>query len=139
MFYRQFLDKGSLVYKRWFPLAYMKEVLALNDPMPEVEIDTPLEDVLSKYNDRVSYDEHFEADEKRVDAAHQALGNWLPEDFKCTVEKVDDVEVVEGEHPEGMSAKQMYEADKKTLHSSGPTRTYYKYARKEKVPEFGRK
>ena len=57
-YYRQFLDKGSLVYKRWFPLAYIKEVLALNDPM-DVKLDTPLEDVLKKYDDQVAENERI--------------------------------------------------------------------------------
>lgn len=37
----------------------------------------------------------------------------------------------------GRTGKQLIDADKSVLHSSGPIKTYYKFARAERVPEFG--
>ena len=45
---------AQLTPGRWFPLEYLKRVLALNDPMA-VELDTPLADILRKYDERVPY------------------------------------------------------------------------------------
>ena len=47
--------------------------------------------------------------------------------------------IVEGaEHvADGLTAKQLVEADKKLLQSNGPIKTYYQFARAERVPGFG--
>ena len=70
----------------------------------------------------------------RVAASHKALANWRPDDFAAAVD--GDV-LVQGSAPEGQTAKGLLEADKKLLHSSGPVKTYYKFARTDRVPEFG--
>ena len=71
----------------------------------------------------------------RVAASHKSLANWRPTDFAAAVD--GDV-LVQGSVPEGQTAKGLLEADKKLLHSSGPVKTYYKFARTDRVPEFGK-
>ena len=68
-------------------------------------------------------------------ASHKALANWQPDDFAVAV---DGDAVVHGSLPASQTAKWRIEADKKLLHSSGPVKTYYKFARTDRVPEFGK-
>lgn len=68
-------------------------------------------------------------------ASHKALANWRPADFAAAV---DGDAVVQGSLPEEQTAKGILETDKKLLHSSGPVKTYYKFPRTDRVPEFGK-
>ena len=132
--YRLFLDGGALGPKRWFPLKYVKEVLALNEPI-DVKHDTPLAEIFAKYDAKVSYDAAFEHELARVGASHRTMANWRPADFAVAVR---DDEIVEVAPPvAGQTAKQLVEGDKAVLHSKGPVLTYYKHARTARVPEFG--
>jgi hypothetical protein len=45
--YKMMMDGHHLPAGRWFPLEYIKRVLALNDPMA-VTMDTPLSDIFDK-------------------------------------------------------------------------------------------
>jgi len=134
--YGFFIDGAALVRKRWFPLAYIKEVLALKQPM-EVTMETTLDEIFAVFDDKVSYNDAFDRELERVATAHAAMANWQPSDFAVAV--VGDT-VVEGTPPEGATPKQLIEADKKLLQSHGPVKTYYQFARAggQPVPEFGR-
>jgi len=132
--YRAFLDGNALVPRRWFPLQYIKDVLALDDPM-DVALETPLDDVFAKYDSRVSYQAAFDHEVSRCEAAHCEMGNWQPQDFAAVVPVGTD-EIVPPVEGQG-SGKMLIEADKKVIQSNGPTKTYYKFPRAERVPEFG--
>lgn len=132
--YKAFTAGVSLSRRRWFPLKYIKGLLGLNQPMA-VELDTSLDEIFAVFDAQLSYDAAFEQEIARVAASHKALANWRPADFAAAV---DGDAVVQGSMPEGQTAKGLLEADKKLLHSSGPVKTYYKFARTDRVPEFGK-
>jgi len=163
--YKAFTAGVSLSRRRWFPLKYIKGLLGLNQPMA-VELDTSLDEIFAAFDAQLSYDAAFEQEVARsssssmassslavthdpwytydaackhqvarVVASHKALANWRPADFAAAV---DGDAVVQGSMPEGQTAKGLLEADKKLLHSSGPVKTYYKFARTDRVPEFGK-
>ncbi len=50
---------ASLTRGRWFPLAYLKALLRLDQPMG-VELGTPLDAILAAYDAQVSYDAAYE-------------------------------------------------------------------------------
>jgi len=125
---------AQLTPGRWFPLEYLKRVLALNDPMA-VELDTPLADILRKYDERVPYAQALRTCYEQVAASHSTLCNWHAEDFALTI---SDAEV--GGDTAGRTALQVLASDKKALQSAcvPESRSYYKYARTQPVPEWGR-
>ena len=131
--YKAFTD-GALPRRRWFPLKYIKGLLSLNQPMA-VELDTSLDEIFEVFDSQLSYDDAFDQEVARVAASHKALANWRPADFAAAV---DGDAVVQGSVPDGQTAKELLDADRKLLHSSGPVKTYYKFARTDRVPEFGK-
>lgn len=133
--YAFFVEDAALVRKRWFPLAYIKKVLALNMPM-DVKMDTSLDEIFAVFDQHVDYNAAYDEEIKRVRAAHAHMGNWKAADFAVSVNVKTDT-IVDGVAPEGSTGKQLIEADKKLLQSNGPVKTYYKYASTTKVPEFG--
>mmetsp|Transcript_72722 Transcript_72722/g.144483 ORF Transcript_72722/g.144483 Transcript_72722/m.144483 type:complete len:382 (-) Transcript_72722:754-1899(-) len=135
--YRIFLDGNALTPRRWFPLKYIKAVLSLDEAM-DVQLDTSLDEIFARFDSRVSYDAHFSEEVERVGIAHQTLANWKPEDFSAACSGSVLVEGGEGLEGTGVTVNALIEADKELLHSSGPIKTYYKYARTERVPEFGK-
>ena len=132
--YRPFLDGNQMVEGRWFPLEYIKRVLALDDPMA-VTIDTPLSEIFAKYDGRVPYRASVKAAYAQVNAGHGKLANWQPADFTLAIMSGK----VTGDS-DGRSSLEVIADDKKTMQSTAPqtSKTYYKYARTEPVPEWGK-
>ena len=105
-----------------------------------VELETSLDEIFARFGSWLSYDEAFDLEVARVAASHVAVANWRPCDFAAAVDG-DEVVVQHGKHggvPEGRTAQGLLDADRKLLHSSGPVKTYYKFARADRVPEFGK-
>jgi len=134
--YRMYLDGQHMTHKRFFPLEYVKAVLALNDPV-DVTMDTPIEDLIERFDDRVPYDEVHAACYGRVEASQQLLGNWQAGDFDHVLPKG-------GTHVGEQPKDAVVAADKGMLQAYGrpyseagkPTGTYYKHARSERVPSW---
>ena len=96
--------------------------------------ETPIGEIIAKYDALgVSYASAFEAEVARVKASHLAMCNWQPADF---VAAAAGDKLTQGDGG-GKAPKELLAADKKLLQSSGPVRTHYRYARTEKIPEFG--
>jgi len=135
--YRPFLEDKAMPHGRWFPLAYVQQVLALNRPL-DVTDETPIADVRKHFDQQVSYDQAHSRELERIRVSHEALANWAPGQFTTVV--MADGTLVEGEPlPAGFeNGRALIEADKKALHSNGPVKTYYRYAHGARLPEFGR-
>jgi hypothetical protein len=136
------LLKGNHFTKgRFFPLSYVQEVLALNQPM-QVNDDTPLEAVIENYRAKgVDYEKIHLAFYKQTEERHLRLASWNLGDFEAVGlgDKVYDVK--EGGKCEAAKedGKTVQAADKLALQNYGrpyasgtskPTGTYYKYPKK---------
>ncbi|KAL3932581.1 MAG: hypothetical protein SGPRY_000643 [Prymnesium sp.] len=134
--YQMYLNGCHLTHKRFFPLEYITQVLALNEPV-EVTVDTDVDSLVERFKDRVNYDAIHAACYKRVGASHSYLANWKPEDFEHVLEK-GATQVA------GMPKDQVVESDKVILQSYGrpyseagkPTGTFYKFTRSDRVPTW---
>lgn len=139
--YSMYLDGNHLTFGRFFPLDYIKRLLALDEPVA-VQMNTSVDEIRERFDKRVSYEEAHAAVYERSGASHCALANWQRADFALTIEKGG---LVNGEGGESKAADDIVAADKAILQNYGrpygdngkPTGTYYKFARKERLPEFG--
>jgi len=135
--YRMYLEGQHLTHERFFPLEYITAVLALNDPM-EVDMNTDMHAIIKRFNDRVDYNAMHAACYERAGVSHQHLANWQPSDFEHVLPK--GASDVAGQPKDAVVAR-----DKAILQSYGrpyskdgkPTGTFYKFARKERVPSWG--
>jgi len=131
--YKRFVDGQELIAGRWFPLAYIKDVLRL-DKAVQVTASTPIEQLIAQFEALgVDYAAYCREESARVARSHSETANWRAADFGAAVGS----ECVEEGDGAGKSVKELLEADKKILHSSGPTATAYKFAKQARVPEFG--
>jgi len=135
--YRMYQEGQHFTARRFFPLTYIKSVLALGEAM-EVTMDTPVDDIISHFDDRVNYDAMHAICYAQVERSHAALANWQARDFGLLIES--DGTVVGSEQTKAA----LIAADKGTIQNYGrpykpdgrPSGTYYKYARSERVPEW---
>jgi hypothetical protein len=135
--YHMYQEGLHLTKGRFFPLEYIKQLLALGERV-DVTMQTSVEEIVAKFESRVSYEDMHSDCYERCGSSHRALANWQAEDFLGSIEGDS---VVGSELPRA----KLVEADKQTLQMYGraytaegkPTGTYYKFARSERLPEFG--
>ena len=70
-----YLDGQHLTHGRFFPLEYIKAVLALGERV-DVTMDTPVEALIERFRDRVDYDSMHASCYARVETGQQLLANW---------------------------------------------------------------
>jgi len=134
--YQMYRNGAHYTAKRFFPLEYIKAVLALGESM-DITMETKVEDIIDHFESRVSYDKMHKECYAQVEKSHQLLANWKAADFETRIEGDD---VVGSDRPKA----EMIAADKMVLQMYGrpyndkgkPSGTYYKYARTERVPEW---
>jgi len=140
-------------YGRFLPLEYVKAALAAQGSTPlEGAADMAIEDVFAYFKSThgVDYDVIHKECCDRYDADHQRLCNWDPNDFEGKIVGGETVQNHDGtamEAPEGDMAKYVADARKQDTsvlqnygrpyqESGRPGGTYYKLAKKERIPNF---
>lgn len=135
--YRMYQEGQHFTARRFFPLDYIKAVLALKESM-QVTMETSVDDIIEHFDDRVNYDAMHADCYAQVERSHTLLANWRSEDFELTLEG-------DGSIPGSTRTKtELIAADKGIIQNYGrpytpdgkPSGTYYKYARTERVPEW---
>jgi len=134
--YLMYKEGAHFTINRFFPLSYIKAVLALGDPMA-VTMETRVEDIVRYYEDRVDYHAMHKSCYAQVEKSHQLLANWRSEDFETVI----DGDVVVGSD---RSRADQVAADKQVIQNYGrpytskgrPSGTYYKFARSDTLPEW---
>jgi len=134
--YHMYQNGAHYTAKRFFPLDYIKAVLALGESM-DITMETKVDDIINHFESRVSYEAMHKDCYERVERSHQLLANWKAGDFETVIEGDS---VVGSERPKA----EQVATDKAILQNYGrpyndqgkPSGTYYKYARKERVPEW---
>lgn len=111
---------------RSFPMAYVREILALNEPY-RVKHTTPVGDIVEHYNNRgVSYQDHWTKFYEHCLQSTMALQNWNANDFQYVVHdgKPYEFTVEEGRiklasEASGPGVKEIQEKDKAALQNYG--------------------
>jgi len=142
-----YLNDMHFTKERFFPIEYVRQVLALGIPM-DVQETTPIEEVIAFYDAKgVNYAAIWKQCYDNYAASHKRFANWDPQDFEhlaignqlFKLEK-DQATLVEGVH----DLTAIYNnKDKLVLQNYGrpyneagkPTGGYYPFAKKEALPE----
>jgi hypothetical protein len=140
--YYMYQQGNHFTPNRFYPLEDIKELLKFDEPMA-VTMDTPVEEIIEKFEGRVSYEKEHEALYMRVEESHRALANWNRADFTLRIDRSGSVRGTADESQR--AASDVVDADKATLQSYGrpynekgkPSGTYYKHAKRERIPVFG--
>jgi len=141
-----FLNDGHFTKERFFPIEYIRQVLALNISY-DVKEDTPIEELIAFYDSKgVNYLQIWKQCYENYAASHKRFANWNSEDFEHLVIgdqlfslKGETATLVEGPH----DLKAIFNQDKTTLQNYGrpyneagkPTGGYYPFAKTEALKE----
>jgi len=135
----------TLLKNVFFPIEYIRQVLALNIPY-DVKEETPIEEIIAFYDSKnVNYLQIWKESYDRYANSHRTLANWLPEDFdnfvigdKLYTLKDSVATPVEGNY----DIKAIFNNDKTILqnycrpYEGGKlTGCYYPFAKTEPLPE----
>ena len=118
---------------RFFPLEYIRKVLEIGESI-DVTMDTPVGDIVARFDDRVSYSAMHRECYERCGDSHRVLANWQADYFGGWADPADE------------ENKKRWDADKLVLQSYGRPyqdgrpagTTFYEFAKREVVTEFGR-
>jgi len=145
--YRLYLDGLHFTYERFFPVEYIKAVLALDETYP-VKDDTPIEEIIAYFKTKgVDYHEIHKTAYDGYGASHRALSNWALQDFNHVVVN-DALYDVKGDqivpHEGSLTSKDLIPVDKMVLQNYGrpyseagkPTGGYYGDAVTTKLADF---
>lgn len=147
--YLQYLRGLHFTVGRFFPVSYVRAVLALDVPY-DVRDDTPIDDIIAFYKARgVDYAVIHQEFYDKIDASHRALANWQPAHFgalvvdsgagtPAAVYEFADAARTQVRERAGADAKALPNADKALLQNYGqpldaagkPTGTYYAHAKR---------
>eukprot|EP01095_Lingulamoeba_sp_RSL-Kostka_P010263 TRINITY_DN3660_c0_g1_i1.p1 TRINITY_DN3660_c0_g1~~TRINITY_DN3660_c0_g1_i1.p1 ORF type:complete len:291 (+),score=95.31 TRINITY_DN3660_c0_g1_i1:367-1239(+) len=137
--YYMYLTGKHFTPGRFFPYEYAIEVLKLNIPYENLTDDTPIEDIISFYEERgVSYKEYIDKYYKKYGESHCLLSNWKIEDFDGVVVGDNLFDLQTGNPIQDVEVKKLVGVDKNVLQNYGrpynkdngrPTGTYYRYAK----------
>mmetsp|Transcript_65684 Transcript_65684/g.186405 ORF Transcript_65684/g.186405 Transcript_65684/m.186405 type:complete len:408 (-) Transcript_65684:29-1252(-) len=111
---------------RCFPMAYVREVLSLNEPY-EVTHTTPVQEIVDHFNKRgVNYQKAWTSFYEHCLQSTMSLQNWNVDDFRYVVQdgkaytfSVEGGAVKLGEEVQGVNPKDVQEQDKASLQNYG--------------------
>jgi len=142
-----YLNDGHFTKERFFPIEYIRQVLALNIPY-DVQETTPIEDIIAFYDKAgVNYLQIWKECYENYARSHHRFANWQQQDFQHLVvgDQLYSIEgkkavPVEGNH----DLKAIYNThDKAVLQNYGrpynqagkPTGGYYAFAKTKVIPD----
>ncbi len=127
--YSKCIYEGHYTYNRFFPIEYVKNILALGERM-DVTIDTHIEHIIEKFRTRVDYDSILAKFIQNVHYRQNLRGVWNADKFKTTIEAHQKPNFTDEE-------KKLIDEDKQFLtnHNTDGV-SYYKYAKTQPVPSW---
>lgn len=82
--YNKFINGGHFTVDRFFPLEYVKKVLELGECM-DVTINTPIQDIINKFNGDVNYKMIHESFLENVHYRQELRGVWTADKFQGNI------------------------------------------------------
>lgn len=119
--YFSFIKNEHFTIERFFPLEYIKRILALGEHM-DVKTNTDIKHIINHFNARVNYNDMHAAFIHRVHDRQHIRGVWDSRIFNAQVTRDNAT---------------LFEQDKQKLTNHGTNGTaYYKYAKNTTVPSW---